>query len=61
MYSMIFVELTFVCLSLSGGQDCFNRPIASAPDAWFDVVERTSNDGNKTLKYVFQTFNSTPN
>ncbi|KAI9084048.1 hypothetical protein K1719_034044 [Acacia pycnantha] len=31
-------------------QDCFGRPIASAPDAWFDVVERHSNDNNKTLK-----------
>lgn len=30
-------------------QDCFGRPIASAPDAWFDVVERYSNDCNKTL------------
>ncbi|OAY52541.1 long chain base biosynthesis protein 2a isoform X1 [Manihot esculenta] len=31
-------------------QDCFGRPIASAPDTWFDVVERHSNDNNKTLK-----------
>lgn len=31
-------------------QDCFGRPISSAPDAWFDVVERYSNDHNKTLK-----------
>ncbi|KAL9454466.1 hypothetical protein AB3S75_009958 [Citrus x aurantiifolia] len=31
-------------------QDCFGRPISSAPDAWFDVVERFSNDSNKTLK-----------
>ncbi|KAG7021374.1 Long chain base biosynthesis protein 2a, partial [Cucurbita argyrosperma subsp. argyrosperma] len=31
-------------------QDCFGRPIASAPDAWIDVVERYSNDYNKTLK-----------
>ncbi|KAI9120625.1 hypothetical protein K1719_007658 [Acacia pycnantha] len=30
--------------------DCFGRPISSAPDAWFDVVERYSNDDNKTLK-----------
>ncbi|XP_074587572.1 long chain base biosynthesis protein 2a-like [Curcuma longa] len=29
-------------------QDCFGRPIASAPDAWIDVVERGSNDNNKT-------------
>ncbi|MCD7470003.1 serine palmitoyltransferase component [Datura stramonium] len=31
-------------------QDCFGRPICSPPDAWFDVVERVSNDNNKTLK-----------
>ncbi|PON68863.1 Pyridoxal phosphate-dependent transferase [Parasponia andersonii] len=31
-------------------QDCFGRPISSAPDAWFDVVERISNDSNKTLR-----------
>ncbi|XP_022770823.1 long chain base biosynthesis protein 2a-like [Durio zibethinus] len=31
-------------------QDCFGRPISSAPDAWFHVVERYSNDNNKTLK-----------
>jgi len=31
-------------------QDCFGRPIASAPDSWFDVVQRTSNDNNKTLQ-----------
>ncbi|KAH0969583.1 hypothetical protein GBA52_028509 [Prunus armeniaca] len=36
-------------------QDCFNRPIASAPDAWFDVVERFSNDYNKTLKLTTKT------
>ncbi|KAJ3678238.1 hypothetical protein LUZ60_002041 [Juncus effusus] len=30
-------------------QDCFGRPISSAPDAWFDVVKRISNDNNKTL------------
>ncbi|MCL7046668.1 hypothetical protein MKW94_019443, partial [Papaver nudicaule] len=30
-------------------QDCFNRPIASAPDSWIDVVERYSDDKNKTL------------
>ncbi|RWR85961.1 long chain base biosynthesis protein 2a-like protein [Cinnamomum micranthum f. kanehirae] len=30
-------------------QDCFGRPIASPPDAWIDVVERYSNDSNKTL------------
>ncbi|WZZ00309.1 hypothetical protein YC2023_072637 [Brassica napus] len=31
-------------------QDCFNRPISSAPDSWVDVIERYSNDNNKTLK-----------
>ncbi|KAJ8459801.1 hypothetical protein OPV22_032727 [Ensete ventricosum] len=30
-------------------QNCFSRPIASAPDAWVDVVDRYSNDNNKTL------------
>lgn len=30
-------------------QDCFNRPIASAPTSWIDVVERVSYDSNKTL------------
>jgi serine palmitoyltransferase len=30
-------------------QDCWNRPISSAPDAWIDVEERDSNDRNKTL------------
>ncbi|KAI4336373.1 hypothetical protein L6164_014907 [Bauhinia variegata] len=33
-------------------QDCFGRPIASASDTWFDVVEsleQYSNDNNKTL------------
>ncbi|XP_068664792.1 long chain base biosynthesis protein 2a [Aristolochia californica] len=36
-------------------QDCFGRPIASAPDAWIDVVERYSNDNNKTLKRTTKT------
>ncbi|KAF0897359.1 hypothetical protein E2562_036351 [Oryza meyeriana var. granulata] len=36
-------------------QDCFGRPIASAPDAWFDVVERYSNDSNKTLQCTSNT------
>ncbi|KAL6576232.1 serine palmitoyltransferase component [Orobanche hederae] len=31
-------------------QDCFNRPISSPADAWIDVVERISDDNNKTLK-----------
>lgn len=30
--------------------DCFNRPIASAPDAWIDVLERTPVDGQRPLK-----------
>ncbi|KAJ6869313.1 long chain base biosynthesis protein 2a-like [Populus alba x Populus x berolinensis] len=30
--------------------DCFGRPISSAPDVWFDVVQRYSNDNNKTLR-----------
>ncbi|XP_020245393.1 long chain base biosynthesis protein 2d-like [Asparagus officinalis] len=37
-------------------QDCANRPISSAPDSWIDVVERYSNDNNKTLH---RTSNST--
>ncbi|KAF5808553.1 putative serine C-palmitoyltransferase [Helianthus annuus] len=36
-------------------QDCFGRPISSPPDAWFDVVERVSNDNNKTLKRTTKT------
>ncbi|KQK11332.1 long chain base biosynthesis protein 2d isoform X1 [Brachypodium distachyon] len=36
-------------------QDCFGRPIASAPDAWVDVVERVSNDCNKTLQRTTKT------
>ncbi|BAB90752.1 putative serine palmitoyltransferase [Oryza sativa Japonica Group] len=36
-------------------QDCFWRPIASKPDAWFDVVERYSNDSNKTLHRTTKT------
>jgi hypothetical protein len=32
-------------------QDCFNRPIASAPNTWIDVIERVSHD-NVTLVYV---------
>jgi serine palmitoyltransferase len=30
-------------------QDCFNRPIASNPGATIDVLERVSDDGNKTM------------
>lgn len=29
-------------------QDAFNRPIASAPAPWMDVIERISYDGGKT-------------
>ncbi|KAB2622976.1 long chain base biosynthesis protein 2a-like [Pyrus ussuriensis x Pyrus communis] len=36
-------------------QDYFNRPIASVSDAWFNVVERYSNDYNKTLKLTKKT------
>ncbi|KAJ1393858.1 Pyridoxal phosphate-dependent transferase, major domain, partial [Sesbania bispinosa] len=35
-------------------QDCFGRPIASAPDAWFDVVERFSNDMPSHLEEVLR-------
>ncbi|KAM2047201.1 hypothetical protein ACFX1T_005893 [Malus domestica] len=34
---------------------CFNRLIASALDAWFDVVEHYSNDYNKTLTLTKKT------
>eukprot|EP00475_Leptophrys_vorax_P034717 TRINITY_DN56422_c0_g1_i1.p1 TRINITY_DN56422_c0_g1~~TRINITY_DN56422_c0_g1_i1.p1 ORF type:complete len:504 (+),score=29.29 TRINITY_DN56422_c0_g1_i1:155-1666(+) len=30
-------------------QDCWNRPISSAPDAWIDVINRDSYDNNRTL------------
>ncbi|PKA53909.1 Long chain base biosynthesis protein 2d [Apostasia shenzhenica] len=36
-------------------QDCFNRPIASAPDSWIDVVKRYSKDNNKTLHRTSET------
>ncbi|CAL9198318.1 unnamed protein product [Musa hybrid cultivar] len=36
-------------------QDCFGRPIASAADAWIDVVERHSNDNDKTLRRTSNT------
>ncbi|CAH8273470.1 unnamed protein product [Arabidopsis lyrata] len=36
-------------------KDCFERPISSGPDAWFDVFERYSNDNNKTLKRTTKT------
>lgn len=32
---------------LRSAQDCFNRPICSAPDAWIDIVERTPVNGQK--------------
>jgi len=30
-------------------QDCWNRPVSSAPKSWIDVVQRESKDGNATL------------
>ncbi|KAK1281671.1 Long chain base biosynthesis protein 2a [Acorus calamus] len=36
-------------------QDCFGRPIASAPDSKIDVVERFSTDNNKTLQRTTNT------
>ncbi|KAF2301820.1 hypothetical protein GH714_029567 [Hevea brasiliensis] len=47
------ISMYAVCISVFRirlWEDCFGRPITSAPDAWFDVVERYSNDNNKTLK-----------
>lgn len=37
----------FVCK-----KDCFARPISSAPDGWFDVVERYPNGDDKVLEWV---------
>jgi serine palmitoyltransferase len=31
-------------------QDCWNRPIASRPGAWIDLMERTSDDYNRHMK-----------
>lgn len=33
-------------------QDCFNRPIASNPGATIHVLERVSDDGNKTMELL---------
>jgi len=33
-------------------QDCFNRPIASNPGASIQVLERVSDDGNKTMQLM---------
>lgn len=33
-------------------RDCWNRPIASTPGAYFDVVDRVSDDNNWTFRYV---------
>ncbi|KAM2635696.1 hypothetical protein EV1_020429 [Malus domestica] len=42
MYSRLEdFEVSLLCLRI---QDRFNRPIASARDTWFDVLERYSND-----------------
>ena len=30
-------------------QDCWNRPIQSNPGAYIDIIERSSNDNNKTM------------
>eukprot|EP00565_Helicotheca_tamesis_P006583 CAMPEP_0185736318 /NCGR_PEP_ID=MMETSP1171-20130828/27513_1 /TAXON_ID=374046 /ORGANISM="Helicotheca tamensis, Strain CCMP826" /LENGTH=631 /DNA_ID=CAMNT_0028406881 /DNA_START=197 /DNA_END=2092 /DNA_ORIENTATION=- len=35
-------------------QDCFNRPIASNPGATIEVLERVSQDGNKTMSVLGQ-------
>lgn len=36
-------------------QDCWNRPISSAPGAHIDVMERASKDGNCTLQVTGET------
>ncbi|CAA6667835.1 unnamed protein product [Spirodela intermedia] len=36
-------------------QDCFGRPLAGAPDTWIDVVDRHSNDSNKTIQRTADT------
>lgn len=51
-FSLFVIYDSFLILFFFFLQDCFGRPIASAPDAWVDVVERFSNDNNKTLKSV---------
>lgn len=33
-------------------RDCWNRPIASTPGAYFDVVDRVTNDFNWTYRSV---------
>ena len=33
-------------------RDCWNRPIASTPGAYFDVVDRVSDNNNWTYKLV---------
>ncbi len=33
-------------------RDCFNRPIASTPGAYFDIVDRVSDDNNWTYRFV---------
>lgn len=38
-------------------QDCWNRPIASAPGAYIDVIKRTSNNYNKTMDLTNETIN----
>jgi serine palmitoyltransferase len=41
-------------------QDCFNRPIASNPGAHIHVLERVSDDGQKSMK-VLESLESIPN
>lgn len=48
LFLEIILRTSIKFFSLSW-QDCFGRPIAGPPDAWIDVVERYSNDNNKTL------------
>lgn len=36
-------------------QDCWNRPVGSQPGAKILVLERSSTDGNKTLRYAVET------
>lgn len=38
-------------------QDCWNRPIRSAPGAYIDVVKRVSDDYNKTLTITDESIN----
>ena len=35
------------------GRDCFERPIASTPGAYFDLVDRVSDNHNWTFRLVY--------